>query len=101
MSSLHTLGFLNSFGTWDMVIILGIGLLLFGKRLPDVGRSLGKGIVEFKKGLKGIEDDVETESSRTRRAELSSDRAETRTLPREDRRVADVESSGRVEPQGH
>src|ERR1700737_1203279 len=36
-----------------------IGILLFGKRLPEVGRSLGKGIVEFKKGLKGIEDDLE------------------------------------------
>lgn len=42
-----------------MLILLVIGLLLFGKRLPEVGRSLGKGIVEFKKGLKGLEDDVE------------------------------------------
>jgi sec-independent protein translocase protein TatA len=104
MSSLHTLAFLNSFGTWDMVLILGIGLLLFGKRLPDVGRSLGKGIVEFKKGLKGIEDDVETESSRSRRAaELPADRAEYRALPREDRRVGrgdEVEAPGRAEPQG-
>jgi sec-independent protein translocase protein TatA len=27
--------------------------------LPEVGRYLGKGIVEFKKGIKGLEDDVE------------------------------------------
>src|ERR1700737_3375726 len=40
-----------------------IGILLFGKRLPEVGRSLGKGIVEFKKGLKGLEDEVDTGSS--------------------------------------
>ena len=40
-------------------LILGvIALLLFGKRLPEVGRSLGKGIIEFKKGLAGIEDDI-------------------------------------------
>src|SRR5438067_1084263 len=39
------------------------GLLIFGKRLPEVGKSLGKGIVEFKKGLKGIEDDIEVASS--------------------------------------
>jgi len=38
----------------------GIALLLFGKRLPEVARSLGKGIVEFKKGVRGIEDDVST-----------------------------------------
>lgn len=43
----------------EMLVIMVIGLLLFGKRLPEVGKSLGKGIVEFKKGLKGIEDDVD------------------------------------------
>ena len=43
---------------FEWIIIAGIGLLIFGKRLPEVGRSLGKGIVEFKKGLKGVEDDV-------------------------------------------
>ncbi|HEV3203440.1 MAG TPA: twin-arginine translocase TatA/TatE family subunit [Gemmataceae bacterium] len=41
-----------------ILILLIIGILLFGKRLPEVGRSLGKGIVEFKKGLKGLEDDI-------------------------------------------
>jgi sec-independent protein translocase protein TatA len=46
-----------------ILFLLGIGILLFGKRLPEVGRSLGKGIVEFKKGLKGLEDDVETNAS--------------------------------------
>ena len=40
-------------------LVLGLlGLLLFGKRLPEVGRNLGKGIIQFKKGLAGIEDDV-------------------------------------------
>lgn len=46
-------------GMMEWIVIGGLGLLIFGKRLPEVGRSLGKGIVEFKKGLKGIEDDVE------------------------------------------
>ena len=44
---------------FEWIIILGFGLLIFGKRLPEVGKSLGKGIVEFKKGLKGVEDEVE------------------------------------------
>src|SRR5437763_8545126 len=43
---------------FEWIIIMGIGLLVFGKRLPEVGRSLGKGIVEFKKGLKGVEEEV-------------------------------------------
>jgi sec-independent protein translocase protein TatA len=41
------------------VIILFIVLLLFGNRLPSVMRSLGEGVVEFKKGMQGIEDDKE------------------------------------------
>ncbi len=53
-------GFPQGMGEW--LIIAAIGLLLFGKRLPEVGRSLGKGIVEFKKGLKGVEEDVERAS---------------------------------------
>jgi sec-independent protein translocase protein TatA len=49
----------------ELLVIAAIGLLLFGKRLPEVGRSLGKGIVEFKKGLKGIDEEVEAASNRT------------------------------------
>ena len=45
-------------GWGEIVILLGIGVLIFGKRLPEVGRNIGRGIVEFKKGLRGIEDDV-------------------------------------------
>jgi sec-independent protein translocase protein TatA len=45
-------------GPFEWMIIAGLGLLIFGKRLPEVGRSLGKGIVEFKRGLKSVEDDV-------------------------------------------
>ena len=50
-------------GFGEMLLIAGLGLLFFGKRLPEVGRSLGKGIVEFKKGIKGIEDDVDVAST--------------------------------------
>ena len=55
---MHCLAIFNMPGMTDWIVIGIIGLLLFGKRLPEVGRSLGKGIVEFKKGLQGIDDDV-------------------------------------------
>jgi len=42
----------------NWILVAVVALLLFGKRLPEVGRSLGKGIIEFKKGLAGIEEDV-------------------------------------------
>jgi len=49
-------------GGMEWIVIAVIGLLIFGRRLPEVGRGLGKSIVEFKKGLKGIEDDIESAS---------------------------------------
>lgn len=49
-------------GPPEMIVIGIIALLLFGKRLPEVARSLGKGIVEFKKGMSGIEEEVRTAS---------------------------------------
>src|SRR6516164_7145535 len=54
------------------IIVAGIGILLFGKRLPEVGRSLGKGIVEFKKGLKGLEDDADTNAGPVVRQDVQS-----------------------------
>lgn len=44
-------------GPFEILIICLIVLLLFGKRLPGAMRSLGKSIVEFKKGVSGSEDE--------------------------------------------
>lgn len=60
---MFTLGF-GPLSTVEVLVILVIALLLFGKRLPEVGKSLGKGIIEFKKGLAGIDEDVQQAGSR-------------------------------------
>ena len=71
------LGMPNGF---EWLIIAGIGLLVFGKRLPEVGRSLGKGIVEFKKGLKGVEEEVtQVDSDIDRQAAAPSPRLTQQT----------------------
>ncbi len=49
-------------GHTEWIVIAVIGLLIFGKRLPEVGKSLGKTIVEFKKGVKGIESDIDEQA---------------------------------------
>ncbi len=46
---------------WTEMVILGfIALMLFGKRLPEVARSLGQGFVEFKKGISGFENEMKS-----------------------------------------
>jgi len=47
-------------GPLELVILGLIVLLFFGNRLPSVMRSLGQGITEFKHGMKGGEDDVDS-----------------------------------------
>lgn len=44
-----------------ILVVLIVGILLFGKRLPEMGRSLGKGLTEFKKGLQGFGDEIDTQ----------------------------------------
>lgn len=45
-------------GGAEWIIILVIAVLIFGRRLPEIARGLGKSITEFKKGIKDTEDEV-------------------------------------------
>ena len=49
-------------GGLEWVVIGVVALLIFGRRLPDVARSVGKSIVEFKRGLRDVKDDIDTQS---------------------------------------
>ncbi len=53
-----TFGFFG-LGTQEIMLLLVLGVLLFGRNLPSLGRSLGKTVTEFKRGVKGLEDDME------------------------------------------
>ncbi len=46
-------------GPMEILIVGAVVLLLFGNRLPGVMRSVGRSVVEFKKGVQGIEEDSE------------------------------------------
>jgi sec-independent protein translocase protein TatA len=52
--------FIQNLGGPEVIIIGFVALLIFGNRLPGVMRSLGKSVTEFKKGVAGIEDDIDT-----------------------------------------
>ena len=43
-------------GGWEWIVILVIALLIFGKRLPEIARSVGKSLTAFKKGVHEAED---------------------------------------------
>lgn len=45
-------------GPTELLVILGVGVLLFGKRLPELGGQLARGIVEFRRNLRSVEEDV-------------------------------------------
>jgi sec-independent protein translocase protein TatA len=51
--------FFQNLGMTELMIVAFVSLLIFGNRLPSVMRSLGKSVTEFKKGVSGIEDDID------------------------------------------
>ena len=81
MNTFHSfLGFWSP-GPLEWVVIAIVAVLLFGKRLPEVGRSLGQGIVEFKKGLKGAKNELD---DAVKKADKEADKEAASTKPYDD-----------------
>jgi sec-independent protein translocase protein TatA len=75
----------------QLIIVLIVGVLIFGRRLPEIGRYLGKGIVEFKKGMRGLEDELDfTDSNKY---------AQNNQAPQQQQQVSDqIRPPQRVQP---
>lgn len=55
------LAFINGLSPMHLMLVALVALLLFGNRLPDVARSIGRSINEFKKGMREVNDEIDTE----------------------------------------
>jgi sec-independent protein translocase protein TatA len=59
-------GFLGGLGTTEIILIALVVLLLFGgKKIPELMRGIGKGVKNFKEGVKGMEDDIQEQDKKT------------------------------------
>ena len=88
--------FIGGLSTWEMLVVLAVGLLLFGSKLPEVGRQLGRSLMEFKKGMKGFTEDMQATERETER--LIADAEENERRRREARAAAAKAAQPAVEP---
>ena len=64
-------------GPLEIIIVLVIVLVIFGpKRLPDLGRSLGKGMREFKESVTGKDDDKQLDTGDAKPEPVHSEKSE-------------------------
>ncbi len=76
---------IGGLGVWELLIILGILLLIFGpSRLGDLGSSLGKGLKGFRKSIKDDEIDVTPEKDNSKKIQDTDlDKSETTSKNKE------------------
>jgi sec-independent protein translocase protein TatA len=62
-------------GGWELIVILFIVLLLFGgRKLPDLARSIGQSMTEFRKGTRELDEDEDDRGSADRDRERDQER---------------------------
>ena len=92
-------GFIPGLGGQEMLLLLVLGILLFGRKLPEIGRSLGKTMVEFKKGMRGIEDEVSEASAPRASIEPEPVRPPQRVTPAAAPKFDDAPAASNLPPK--
>lgn len=54
-------GVIPGLGGPELLILLALGVMFFGRKLPDLGRSIGSTVTQFRRGLAGVEDEIRTD----------------------------------------
>jgi sec-independent protein translocase protein TatA len=62
-------------GPQELLVVGVVAVLIFGRRLPEVGRALGQGLMEFKRSLKGVKGEVDETNREVRQIGDSTRRA--------------------------
>ena len=58
----------GNLGAGEIILIVLVILILFGaKKIPELARGIGKGMSEFKKGLKDVEDEIKSADNETKK----------------------------------
>lgn len=74
----------GNIGPLEIIVVLIIALVVFGpKRLPELGRSLGKGIREFKGSVTGADDDDDEDERPSTPAKIEAGGNQTASAPEE------------------
>ena len=60
----------GNLGAGEIILIVLVVLLLFGaKKIPELARGIGKGMSEFKKGIKDVQDEIKTTDTETKKVD--------------------------------
>ncbi len=81
-----------------MLVISALAVLLFGERLPEVARSVGKGFMEFKRGVRSIQDDVEGAINAATTTTTSSTTSPVAASPYDEPEERDESTAPKFEP---
>lgn len=74
----------------ELIVLMLVALLLFGRKLPEVAMNLGKGLREFQSGLKGMKDEITRATTASSTGSKSSpsnyyaDSSSARPIPEEE-----------------
>ncbi len=64
----------GNLGAGEIILILLVVLILFGaKKIPELARGIGKGMSEFKKGLKDVEEEIKSSDNESKKTEAKKD----------------------------